>query len=280
MFSTAKIQCPACGEFHCRQSRWHSSAEKHRNPGNRPYRCMDCSHRFMRPEGADFERWLLALLTVAAVSAVVAVGGWILMENAPTAPAGAPSARAADEAAVRRAAETGDAAAQFKLGDAMFQDPMRDARTSAQALRWMETAAANGNVDAMIYLGRLSRSGVGVLQNYARATSWIRRAALRGSSEGMVELARLYRDGIGVERDPVRAYAWFNRAAAARNLDAVRERETIATLLTSAEINKAQIISQRLDEDEAEFAREASRKDPPGEEAEPVKPAPGGRKRP
>ncbi|MBK8400204.1 MAG: sel1 repeat family protein [Propionivibrio sp.] len=61
----------------------------------------------------------------------------------------------------------------------------------------------------MIVLGRLSRSGVGLLQNYSQASKWIQTAADRGNPRGMLELGRLYRDGIGLDKDPVRAYVWF-----------------------------------------------------------------------
>ena len=56
----------------------------------------------------------------------------------------------------------------------------------------------------------------------------------------MLELGRLYRDGIGVDKSLVNAYVWFNRASAARNLDAVHERELIARILTAEELKEAQ----------------------------------------
>lgn len=92
----------------------------------------------------------------------------------------------------------------------------------------------------MLQLGKLYRSGVGVLQNFDQSAKWIQTAAVRGNAEGMLELGRLYRDGIGFEKSPVRAYVWFNRAAAVHNLDAVREREDIARTLTAEELKKAQ----------------------------------------
>ncbi len=101
----------------------------------------------------------------------------------------------------------------------------------------------------MIVLGRLSRTGVGVLQNFGNTAKCIQTAAARGNSEGMLELGRLYRDGIGMDKDLVRAYVWFNRAAAARNLDAVRERESIARTLAPEELKEAQKQSSAPDSD-------------------------------
>ncbi|MBK7356128.1 tetratricopeptide repeat protein [Propionivibrio sp.] len=147
---------------------------------------------------------------------------------------------AANDPGIKIAAEGGDAGAQFRLGQALLQDPSRSVENSAHALRWLQMSAENGNTEAMIVLGRLSRSGVGLLQNYSQASKWIQTAADRGNPEGMLELGRLYRDGIGLDKDPVRAYVWFNRASAARNLDAVREREAVARTLTADELKEAQ----------------------------------------
>ena len=117
---------------------------------------------------------------------------------------------------------------------------VREKKNSVQAVRWLQSAAENGNTAAMLQLGKLYRSGVGVLQNFDRSAKWTQTAAARGNAEGMLELGRLYRDGIGFEKSPARAYVWFNRAAAMHNLDAVREREDIARTLTVEELKKAQ----------------------------------------
>jgi TPR repeat protein len=175
---------------------------------------------------------------VAVISATVAVP--LLTEIDPTILAGALAHDVLDDSRLRQAAENGDHAAQFKLGTALFEDPLRTGETSVQAVRWLEAAAGSGNVDAMIYLGRVLRSGVGILQDFAQASRWFHTAAMRGSSEGMLETGRLYRDGVAVERDPVQAYVWFNRAAAARNVEAVREREAIVSRLTPGDLKEAQ----------------------------------------
>jgi TPR repeat protein len=156
-----------------------------------------------------------------------------------------PPGKVLDDAAIRRAAENGDHAAQFKLGEAFFeayfQDSARsDKKGSDEAVRWLETAAQGGNVDAMVYLGRMLRAGIGILQNFDKAFVWIQAAARRGSPEGMLEMGRLYRDGVGVEKDWIKAYVWFNRAAAAHSIDAVREREAISVILTAEKLREAQ----------------------------------------
>jgi TPR repeat protein len=163
---------------------------------------------------------------------------------------------------VRKSAEAGDANAQFRLGEALLQDPAHTVENSADAVRWLQLAAENGSTEAMIVLGRLSRTGVGVLQNFSLSAKWLQTAAARGNPEGMLEMGRLYRDGIGVEKDLVRAYVWFNRASAARNIDAVREREMIARTLTPQELKEAQNQSST---DRPEHVKPAEKYPPKGE---------------
>lgn len=247
MFSRSRVQCPACQGGRCRESRWRSVEEKRIHPGCVPYRCLDCSHRFLAPqkgEALSLQKVSVAAALVGAI--VVIVAAPLMTEKSVSSLEGVRASDALLDPGVRKAAEEGDAVAQFRLGEALFHDPARTNDTSAQAIRWLQRAAENGNADAMIFLGRLSRTGVGILQDFAQASTWIHTAAVRGSPEGMLEMGRLYRDGIGVDKDLVRAYVWFNRAAAARNLDAVREREAIARILTPDELKDAQRQSAAL----------------------------------
>lgn len=79
----------------------------------------------------------------------------------------------------------------------------------------------------------------------------IRSAAEAGDSDAMVELGRLYRSGLGVSVDQVQAYVWFNRAAAAMNMDGVYERDNIALKLSPDEMKSAQALSLADEEDHA-----------------------------
>ena len=243
MFFRAKVQCPQCQEERCRPSRWHSSEEKAQHTGCTPYRCLDCSCRFLVPQETDRAGKSLLLGLLALFIIGIGVVGYLLMPSGRPAGGSTPGVSALYDPEIRKAAESGDAQAQFRLGDALFHDPSRNADNSNEAIRWLQLAAENGNTEAMIFLGRLSRTGVGILQNFSQASTWIQTAAARGDPEGMLELGRLYRDGVGVEKDLVKAYVWFNRASAARNLDAVREREAIARILTPEELKRAQRLS-------------------------------------
>lgn len=261
-FFRSKISCPRCQGSRCRESRWLSLEEKkiHQNSG--PYRCLDCSYRFLSPKRTEvFNKGLVVSVPAALLAVVLAVAAtfWLTRSESPSAPSPQATLAALDPE-VKKAAEAGDAGAQFKLGEALLLDPGRSAEVSASAVRWLQMSAENGNTEAMIVLGRLSRTGVGILQNFGNASKWIQTAAARGNPEGMLEMGRLYRDGVGVDKDPVRAYVWFNRASAARNLDAVRERDLIARTLTFEELKEAQNQSSAPDSEADKPSGKASRK--------------------
>lgn len=72
------------------------------------------------------------------------------------------------------------------------------------------------------------------------------RAALLGSRPSQLKVAQLYQEGVGFIRDLTEAYAWFNICAAHGNVEAERSRESLATIMSQAEITKAQQRSQEL----------------------------------
>lgn len=151
-----------------------------------------------------------------------------------------------------REAQEGDADAQVRIARVLLYGGVQDGDQAAEAVRWLQAAAEKGHPAAMVMLGKLYRSGFGVLQDYGQAVKWIRTAAETGDSEGMLEMGRLYRDGIGMPRDPVRAYVWFNRAAAALHVDAVRYRTDVARGLSADQLKEAQAQSLALDASQAE----------------------------
>lgn len=241
-----KIVCPTCKGSRCRKSRWLSPDEKRKYPENGPFRCLDCSQRFLSVKPTSFSPALL-FAPIALVILIVAIAATYWLTRTETSPLATSVSALEVEPKIREAAEAGDAVAQFTLGDALLQTPVHTPENSLKAVRWLEKSAENGNTEAMIVLGRLSQTGVGILQNFCNAVKWIEMAAARGNLDGMLELGRLYRDGIGVEPDPVRAYVWFNRAAAAHNIDAVRERENIARTLAPNDLKEAQRLSSAPD---------------------------------
>lgn len=254
---SASISCPKCASTRCRVSRWRSHAEKIENPDKRPYRCETCSHRFIASaDTARQSRTGPPSLTIGAAAVVAGVVASIVLLWPDAAEHGeaavnSPQAAIAVKSALEEAARNGDAEAQFRLGRAALLDTTRGKEGAAEAVAWLRQAATGGHTGAMLQLGKLYRSGVGMPQNYEYAGKWIRSAAEAGDSDAMVELGRLYRGGLGVGADPVQAYVWFNRAAAAMNIDGARERDGIALKLSPEELKSAQAASLATEEEHA-----------------------------
>jgi len=140
-----------------------------------------------------------------------------------------------------RAAELGDANAQYNLGLRHYIERDYDA-----ASEWYLKAAAQNHTGAMNYLGWLYYEGLGVEKNkataaqwflgvalkgnadaqnryevyllhdlheYVEAMKWFERAAEQGHSLAMSNIALNYCLGQGVEPDVVKAQEWLTKAA-------------------------------------------------------------------
>jgi len=116
-------------------------------------------------------------------------------------------------------ANTGDAAAEVKVGEAYAagtgapREPRQLAADYKQAADWYRKAADQGNVPAEIYLGDLYRDGRGVTRDMLHATTWYRKAADQGDAGAQGTLGLLYSVGMGVQQDYIEAYYWLSLAA-------------------------------------------------------------------
>ncbi len=229
-----------------------------------PYRCTDCSHRFIAPVGAARSTvgGRHPFLTAAAAAVVIGVvAGTISLiwpEDRPAREAPQQSSSPQGDLAhpSTEAAREGDLDAQYRVGRAALSDTTRGKEGTMEGITWLTQAADGGHSDAMLKLGKVYRSGVGVPQNYAYAEKWVRAAAEAGNSEAMVELGRYYRGGIVVKLDQVKAYVWFNRAAAAMNMDGAHERDIMAMKLSAADLKAAQAESLASEAPQVEPAAE------------------------
>ena len=77
--------------------------------------------------------------------------------------------------------------------------PLKSIRTAGvypkdygKAHKWFEKAAADGNTDAMIKLGRLYEQGLGVAQDYNEVLKWFQKALEAGNTDATISLMRLY----------------------------------------------------------------------------------------
>ncbi len=156
-------------------------------------------------------------------------------------------------AALRKAAEQGDAHAQYDLGVLYYEEweghglPQDDTQAAfwcrtirawrtwinsadpynrryTQAVFWYRKAAEQGDADAQDALGNLYYDGHGPLSmqlimyghngQCAQAALWYRKAAEQGDADAQLSLGYLYDDGQGVPQDYAEAYFWYDLAAA------------------------------------------------------------------
>ena len=120
-----------------------------------------------------------------------------------------------------------------------------------EAVMWFRRAADQGNASAQFYLGVMFDEGKGVPQDYAEAAKWYRRAAEQGDAQAQYNLALSYARGEGTEADNVSAHMWFNLAAASfpaadtRNRTAAaRSRDTVAGKMSAEQIAEAQRLAR------------------------------------
>jgi TPR repeat protein len=140
--------------------------------------------------------------------------------QATAAPSGAQAQAAASEnnelAVLMKKAQSGDAAAQSRLGGYYFL-----AKDYAHAAVWYRKAAEQGDTSAPSALGYFSFYGEGVPQDYAQAAIWYRKSAEQGNADSQMHLGALYAEGSGVPQDYAEAYFWLNIALAGNIKDAV-----------------------------------------------------------
>ncbi len=105
-------------------------------------------------------------------------------------------------------AENGGGSSQQLLGSSLRGINDRE------ALRWLEAAADNGRVEAMVLAGLMLSNGAGLPQpDMKRAAERFAQAADQRNLNGRFYLAECYRDGLGVEADPARAAELAEAAA-------------------------------------------------------------------
>jgi hypothetical protein len=109
----------------------------------------------------------------------------------------------------RPLAEAGDADAAFNLGQA-YRLGRGVPISLAAAQTWLERAARKDHLDAQTTLGLLLFNG----GNRVGGLRWLKTAAEQGEPRALLIYGTALFNGDGVVRDPVRAYAYVSRAAA------------------------------------------------------------------
>ena len=120
-------------------------------------------------------------------------------------------------------------------------------QSDTEAAKWFRRAADQGDAVAQFYLGVMYNEGRGVPQDYAEAAKWYKLAAEQGDALAQYNLGLSYARGEGVTPDPVTAHMWLNLASArfpagdSRNRTAAtKNRDTVASEMSSDQLTEAQ----------------------------------------
>ncbi len=111
-----------------------------------------------------------------------------------------------------RAAENGDAEAQFTIGMAHYRG-IGTAADEKAALQWIQRAANARHAAAQLHMGLSYLRGTEVPLDETAAASFLESAAMQGHAEAQYVLATLLTNGRGVPQDHVWAALWYGKAA-------------------------------------------------------------------
>ena len=81
------------------------------------------------------------------------------------------------------------------------------------ALTRLKKAAEKGNAEAQFELGRIYGNGDGVPQDYQAAIGWLEKAARQNHAKAQESLGSIYANGVGVKQDFSSARSWYMKAA-------------------------------------------------------------------
>ncbi len=119
-----------------------------------------------------------------------------------------------------------------------------DAGNFEAAFKAFSKAAEQGDAEAQFGLGVMYTDGKGVPQDYKQAFSWYRKAAEQGLATAQFGLGAMYANGDGVPQDYVQAHKWFNLAAANGDKAATGNRNSVSNKMTPAQIAEAQKLAR------------------------------------
>ena len=119
---------------------------------------------------------------------------------------------AGDPEKLAKAAEQGDAGAQFLLGS-RYDHGQGVPEDDAEAVRWYHLAAEQGHASAQYYLGYKFAQGEGVARDTGEAVRWLREAAGQGHAAAQYRLGAMYFNDAEAPVDKAEAALWLRAAA-------------------------------------------------------------------
>ncbi len=121
-----------------------------------------------------------------------------------------------------RAAETGDSSSQLDLGY-FFDCGLCVKKDEKKALHWYYQAYRQGDAGAATNIATVHRD----CGRTGRMIWWFRRAIAMGDHDALLDLGKLYESGIGVAKSPRRAQQCYRRILASEHVtESSREQAT------------------------------------------------------
>jgi TPR repeat protein len=91
-------------------------------------------------------------------------------------------------------------------------------KNDAEAAKWFQKSADQGNADGQFSLGCIYFSGSGVTKSEVEALKWFQKSADQGNTNGEFALGSMYSDGKGgLTKSPEEAMKWYEKAAEGGN---------------------------------------------------------------
>lgn len=142
-------------------------------------------------------------------------------------------------------AQTGDAAAQAKLGDAYFFGEVTQ-QDFAKAMEWYTKAAEQNNAEGLEGVGRMYFNGSGVEKDMNKAAEWLNKAAERGSMNAMMVLGYMYLDETSPLKDHYKSYMWLQKTMHHPDInnagnEGIRDTAAVMLSLSQQDISKEEL---------------------------------------
>lgn len=158
---------------------------------------------------------------------------------------------------IRKAAEAGDASAQYRLAQ-LYAEGKGVPQNTIHAKEWVEKAAMQGHAGAQLHLGTLYLEGNGAPQSAQMALVWFDRAAEQQNGLAFLKLGDMYARGRGVLQDFIQAHMWYNLGAAHGEWKAAEAREALAPQMTPDQIAEAQRLAREWKRRGERMAKDAT----------------------
>jgi TPR repeat protein len=132
---------------------------------------------------------------------------------------------------LREAAEGKDRDARYRLG-LLYGAGRGVEKDDTLGMQWVRRAAEQGQAQAQYFMAAAySRGLYGLKRDDITAADWLRRSARQGNVDAQYALANAYADGRGVAYDPNEALGWIQLAAKNNHPQAAQALERIRGLL-------------------------------------------------